>query len=107
MKACICHNISDKTVRSILSDFFKGITVIAKRRGETDQPNNLDDLHEACSSGEGFNCGTCACAMADLAREHNREITMTKLRESLPEGLPTPALERTPARADTKSEPAV
>lgn len=84
MKACVCHDVSDKTVRSILTDFFKGISIITKRRHETDQPHNLDDLHEACSGGEGFNCGKCACYMADLAREHNRNITMAQIRESLP-----------------------
>ena len=88
MKTCICHNISDKTVISVLAAFFRGVTIITKRRGDleghTQESHNLDDLHEACSSGAGFNCGKCACAIADLARDHNRNITMTNLKDSLP-----------------------
>ena len=88
MKTCICHNISDKTVISVLAAFFHGVAIITKRRGDLEghiyESHNLDDLHEACSNGEGFNCGKCACAMADLAREHNRNITMNQLKNNLP-----------------------
>lgn len=99
MKICICRNLSDHTVRDTLHDFFKGISVVAKRRGdgpdETQQPNNLDDLHEACSGGEGFQCGKCACNLADMAREHNRSMTMQALKDHLPE----------PVKTVLKSEP--
>lgn len=88
MKACICRNISDHKVKQVLADFFEGIIVITKRRGdaahETRQSNNLDDLHEACSGGLGFNCGKCACYMAELAVEHNHNVRLNELRENLP-----------------------
>jgi len=106
MKTCICHNISHHTVTSVLGDLFKGITIITKRRGDapdsTQQPPNLDDLHESCSGGAGFNCGKCACAMADLAREHNRGITMSQLKDSLP--VPTGPATVKPGQ---KAEPAL
>ena len=88
MKACICHNISDRTIKEVLGDFFKGIIVITKRRGdaghETQQSNNLDDLHEACSDGAGFNCGKCACYIAELATTHNHNVRLSELRDNLP-----------------------
>lgn len=93
MKTCVCHNISDKSIQSVLANFFHGVTIITKRRGDLDghtqEKGNLDDLHEACSSGKGFNCGKCACAIADLALDHNRNITMNQLKDSLP-GLTEP-----------------
>lgn len=96
MKTCICHDISDRTVRAVLADFFKGIIVHTKRRGdaahETQEPNNLDDLHEACSGGAGFNCGTCACAMAEIATEHNHNVRIAELKENMPAPVvPSPA----------------
>ena len=106
MKTCICHNISHNTVTSVLGDLFKGITIITKRRGDTEdrtqQPPNLDDLHESCSGGAGFNCGKCACAMADLAHEHNRAITMSQLTDKLPAS-PAPAT----VKPGQKTEPAL
>lgn len=107
MYTCNCRAVSEHTVRSVLADFFKGILIIPRRRGDaghqTQRPNNLDDLHEACSGGEGFNCGKCACDWVDLAREHNRNITLQQLKDSLP-GAATPA-EPVKAPAAPKTEP--
>lgn len=107
MKACICRDVSDNTVKKVLSDFFRGIIVVTKRRGDgenqTQEPNNLDDLHEACSGGKGFNCGTCACYMADLASEHNHNVRIAELKESLPGPLPAPT--PIPAQVKVKTEP--
>ena len=79
--------------------------IITRRRGdaghETQRPNNLDDLHEACSGGEGFNCGKCTCDWVDLAREHNRNVTMQQLKDSLPQALPLAPCQ-TPEKAATK-----
>lgn len=111
MKACLCRNVSDHTVKQVLADFFKGIIVITKRRGdnehETQQPNNLDDLHEACSDGQGFNCGSCACYIAELATEHNHNVRLNELKENLPEQL-LPTSAQTPEKPATKlkTEPA-
>ncbi len=111
MKACICHNVSDHTVKQVLSDFFKGIIVHTKRRGDgpdqTQQPNNLDDLHEACSSGEGFNCGKCACYIAELATEHNHNVRLSELRENLPAPAPQtpPSQPASPANEQQNRNP--
>ncbi|HEY0901198.1 MAG TPA: hypothetical protein VGD95_03655 [Micavibrio sp.] len=102
MKACICRDVSDHTVKQVLADFFKGIIVHTKRRGDgpeqTQQDNNLDDLHEACS-GDGFKCGKCACYMAELATEHNHNVRMNELRQNLPAPLPSQVQEPAPAQA--------
>lgn len=106
MKACICRNVSDHTVKQVLADFFKGIMVITKRRGdaghETQQDNNLDDLHEACSGGQGFNCGKCACYIAELASEHNRNITMAAIKDNLPDPATISTTPQTPEKAPAK-----
>lgn len=103
MKACICHNISDRTIKDVLADFFKGVIVITRRRGdaahETQQDNNLDDLHEACSGGAGFNCGKCACYIAEIATEHNHNVRLSELRENLP----APVVAASPARNPEKA----
>lgn len=112
MKACICRNVSDHTVKQVLADFFKGIIVITKRRGdaehETQQTNNLDDLHEACSGGQGFNCGKCACYMAELASTHNRDITMAAIKGNLPAPATISETAQTPEKnpVKLKTEPA-
>lgn len=106
MKACICRNVSDHTVKQVLADFFKGIIVITKRRGdaphETQQANNLDDLHEACSGGQGFNCGKCACYIAEIASEHNRDITMAAIKGNLPAPATVDPASQTPEKAPAK-----
>lgn len=112
MKACICHDISDRTIKEVLSDFFKGIIVITKRRGdashETQQDNNLDDLHEACSGGAGFNCGKCACYIAEIATDHNHNVRLSELRDNLPAPVVTASPARNPEKAPApfKKEPA-
>jgi bacterioferritin-associated ferredoxin len=100
MKACICRNVSDHTVKQVLTSFFKGIIIHTKRRGDgpdqTQHEHNLDTLHEACS-GEGFKCGRCACYMAELATEHNHNVRLNELRENLPAPLVTAERDTAPA----------
>ena len=47
MKTCVCHNISDKSIKSVLANFFHGVTIITKRRGDLDghtqEKGNLDE----------------------------------------------------------------
>lgn len=112
MKACICRNVSDHTIKQVLADFFKGIIIMTKRRGDgehqTRQHNNLDDLHEKASDGEGFNCGKCACYLAELATEHNHNVRIAELKENIPELADKDTTSpETPSRKVKKDEPAL
>lgn len=104
MKVCICRNVSDSTIKQVLSEKFKGIRLIPKRRGDSDdqtqEAHNLDDLHEACSSGEGFNCGKCACHMGEIVDDHNHQVIMSEIGGNM--STPDMPAAETPAALNTK-----
>lgn len=71
MYICMCNPFTDKDVTKALAN--------------PDVPNTTAQIYKACSGGNGPNCGSCINAVKCMIVDHQSNLGVQKIKETIPE----------------------